>query len=211
MSRPANVDSAVTRRRILEAASGLFSAHGSGHTSIRDVAKRSKVSVATVHFHFKSKDGLWDACIEAMNTELGGLAGAIESALTAKEGFEAQLEAAMRAIWRFALGHQLAIRLLLRNVLETGEIGTRQREERLIPFLDAAGALLEAQTGRPAAKLRLGLQSLVFLVGLYAICSLRELAAAAGVPATTKPDKIHARIEDHLADTAARLFSRKAR
>src|SRR3954467_11313734 len=111
MSRPANVDSADTRRRILEAASGLFSLHGSGHTSIRDVAKRSKVSVATVHFHFKSKDGLWDACIDAMNAELGALAGPIQAALTAKDGFAAQLDAAVRTTWRFALGHQPAIRL----------------------------------------------------------------------------------------------------
>ena len=159
----------------------------------------------------KSKDGLWDACIEAMNAELASLAGAIQTALAAQDGFAAQLDAAVRATWRFALGHQPAIRLLLRNVLETGEIGTRQREERLIPFLDAAGALLVAKTGRPAAELRLALQSHVFLVGRYAIGSPRELAAAAGLPPTAKPEKIHHRIEDHLADTAARLFSRKSR
>ncbi len=207
MSRPANVDSAQTRLRILEAASGLFSQHGSGHTSIRDVAKRSKVSVATVHFHFGSKDRLWDACIDAMNVELASLQVDLVASLQEGKGDDARLDSAVRAVYRFALRHQPAIRLLLRNVLETGEIGTRNREERLLPFLDGAATLLESWTSRNAAELRLVLQTLVFLVGRYAIGSTRELAAAAGLPANAKPEKIQARIEDHLADTAARLLA----
>ena len=206
MSRPANVDSAVTRRRILRAASGLFSEHGSGHTSIREVARRSKVSVATVHFHFGSKDRLWDECVEAMYAELATLSGTIGEALTATGADELRLDTAIRAVYRFALAHQQAIRLLLRNVLETGEIGTRNREERLLPFLEAAAIVLQARTGRPAAELRLMLQSMVFLIGRYAIGSPRELAAAAGLPASTKTEILHARIEEHLASTAFRLL-----
>lgn len=206
MSRPANVDSAQTRARILDAAAGLFSAHGPGLTSIRDVAKRSKVSVATVHFHFGNKDRLWDACIEAMYAELAGLQSVIEAAL--REGSEdrARLDHAMRAVYRFALAHQPAIRLLLRNVMETGEIGTRHRERQLVPFLDLASTILAARTHRQPADLRLALQSLIFLVGRYAIGSTAELAAACGLPARAKAEKVHDAVEAHLADTAARLL-----
>ena len=206
MARPANVDSRETKKRILDSAAALFAAHGAGHASIRDVAKRAKVSVATVAFHFKDKDGLWDECVDAMYAEIAAQAGVIRDALAGGGSDQAKLRRAMEAVYATALEHRPAIRLLLRSVLETGEIGRRRREQALLPLLDLAASVLHARTGRPAGEIRLAVQSLIFLVGRYAVGAPAEIAAAVGVPASTPEKKLLAAVSAHLGDVAVRLL-----
>lgn len=61
-------DSTVSdaRERILAAAASAFAAHGAAGTSIRAVARAAGVSPALVMHHFGSKDGLREACDEAV-------------------------------------------------------------------------------------------------------------------------------------------------
>lgn len=209
MGRPANTDASETRRRVLGAAGRLFAENGSNGASVRDIAAAAQVTGATVLHHFGSKEKLYDATVDAMYAELGAIRDEIQPGLAvAGTEFEATVEAAMRAIFRSARGHQGAIRLLLRHVIDTGEIGTARREASLLPFLDAGAQLFAAQTGRAEDELRLVLQSLVFLVGRFAISSPREAAAVAGV----KGEKAaFAAIEDSLVDTARRMLAAKER
>ena len=67
----------------------------------------------------------------------------------------------------------------------------------------AASALLAGHTGGEAQSLRLPLQSLVFLVGRYAISNAAELRAATG-----HEDESDARraVSDHLVDVARRTL-----
>ena len=53
----------ATRREILHAAQGLFSARGFGRTTMEDVATAADVSVATVYLAFGTKLGLLSALI----------------------------------------------------------------------------------------------------------------------------------------------------
>lgn len=202
MARPANTDSEQTRRRVLGAARKLFSARGEDGASVREIAAAAKVTGATVLHHFGSKEKLYDAAIGAMYEELASMQESIGPALMSTRNFDSALESAVRALFRFAREHQPAIRLLLRHVVDTGEIGGRRREERLLPFLEMGAALFAERTKRDAGELRLVLQSIVFLVGRWAITSPREAAAVAG-----RRDAFAA-IEDHLVDTARRLMKR---
>ena len=54
----------TTRDAILLAARESFSARGYDRTRLRDVAAEAGVDVALVHYHFKSKDGLFAAALE---------------------------------------------------------------------------------------------------------------------------------------------------
>jgi len=54
----------TTREAILGAARERFSAVGYDRTRLRDVAADADVDVALVHYHFKSKDGLFAAALE---------------------------------------------------------------------------------------------------------------------------------------------------
>lgn len=202
MARPANTDPEETRRRVLGAARKLFSARGEGGASVRDIAAAAKVTGATVLHHFGSKEKLYDATIGAMYEELGQMQEEIAPALASTRDFEAALDAAVRALFRFAREHQPAIRLLLRHVVDTGELGGGRRDRHLLPFLETGAALFASRTKRDEAELRLALQSIVFLVGRWSITSPREAAAVAGrrEPFTA--------IEDHLVDVARRLLKR---
>ena len=54
----------TTREEILGAARAHFSAHGYDGARLRDIAAEAGVDVALVHYHFKSKDGLFAAALE---------------------------------------------------------------------------------------------------------------------------------------------------
>ena len=70
MARPAKADAQKTRQNILESAYVLFSKKGQ-LASIRDIAGQSKVSLATILHYYKSKDGLYLACVENMYKDRG--------------------------------------------------------------------------------------------------------------------------------------------
>lgn len=55
----------ATRDHIVEAADRLFYRHGYAHTSFADIAAAVKISRGNFYYHFKSKDEILDAVIEA--------------------------------------------------------------------------------------------------------------------------------------------------
>lgn len=52
-----------TQARILDAAEELFSHHGIYGVSIRDIADRTGVDTALLHYHFANKDGIYEAVL----------------------------------------------------------------------------------------------------------------------------------------------------
>jgi AcrR family transcriptional regulator len=54
----------TTRDDLLAAARARFATHGYDGTRLRDVAADAGVDVALVHYHFRSKDGLFAAALE---------------------------------------------------------------------------------------------------------------------------------------------------
>ena len=60
---------AATRRRILDVATGDFLARWYDEVTLAAVAKRAGVSQQTVLNHFRSKEGLLEACIEHIGPE----------------------------------------------------------------------------------------------------------------------------------------------
>ncbi len=53
-----------TRERILNAAEALFADHGFAATSLRAITARAEANLAAVHYHFGSKEALWQAVFE---------------------------------------------------------------------------------------------------------------------------------------------------
>jgi AcrR family transcriptional regulator len=73
--KPANADatSAGTKTRILDAAEALFMEHGFEATSLRSLTSAAGVNLAAVHYHFGSKEELFQAVLtrrlDPMNQE----------------------------------------------------------------------------------------------------------------------------------------------
>ncbi len=212
MARPVNADAQATQARILATAYDLFASHGMDGASIRDIAKGAGVSLAMVHHYFGSKQGLYEACLSAMVTELGGLRAELEPNLSqASGGLPAVFADAVRVGFRFARRHRTAVRLLQRSLVDTGEMDAKVREQTMLPVLDDLSSLLGGLTSRPPRAVRLAIQSAVFLVVRYAITSEREIAQLVGEAAkSAKPRKDASApivaVEDHLVDASLRLL-----
>jgi AcrR family transcriptional regulator len=204
MARPRNAHSHETRLRLLGVARDLFATQGLDGVSIREIAAAGNVTGATVMHYFGNKDGLYAACIDTLD---GGLEGMREEVMTAIAGapdMDQAIDAGMRAVFQLARRNQTAIKLLLRHVADTGEIGLSRRENRLLPFLEMGAALFAERTGQSPAELRLTLQSLVFLVGRWAVASAREASAVSGVRGASAAFQV---IEDHLVAVARRQLA----
>ena len=61
-----------TRDRIVAAATGLFAEKGLAGATVREICRAAGVNVALVNYHFKSKSGLYKACIERIFATAGG-------------------------------------------------------------------------------------------------------------------------------------------
>jgi AcrR family transcriptional regulator len=65
-----SVSAEKTRRRLLAAASELFSERGFHATSARDIARRAGVNLAAAHYHYGSKKDLYLEVLEAQFAEI---------------------------------------------------------------------------------------------------------------------------------------------
>ncbi len=64
VGRPRDGNPAETRREILRAAEESFAAAGFSGATTRQVAAKAGVNVATLHYHFGTKEGLYRAVLE---------------------------------------------------------------------------------------------------------------------------------------------------
>ena len=204
MSRPVDADADATRRRMLDAAVGLFAERGLGSTSVREVAGAAGVSLAMVHHYFGSKDDLYDACIDATYAELSAMKGELVSQLASDAPLPVLFEQAVVTSLRFAREHRTAVRLLVRAAVSSGELHPRGRR-LLLDALDRVCAAVGARLDRTPAELRLPLQSVVFLVARYAAQDEAETAAVVGVPARER-HRARAAVEEHLVRVALDAF-----
>lgn len=53
----------TTRERIMDAAGELFAEKGYRHTSVRDICARANANIAAVNYHFRDKEGLYEAIL----------------------------------------------------------------------------------------------------------------------------------------------------
>ena len=212
---PVNADAQATRRRVLESASRLFSAHGTGGTTVREVARGAGVSLGMVHHYFGTKDALYQACLDDLLEELGGLQAALYEALDRPSGtVDSVIEPVVRAGFAFARDRRPAVRLLMRSIMDTGENEASWMTRSILPFLETMSSAFGSDPDRSPDAARLAAQSVVNLVVRYALTTDRELALVAGSHTDQATDPTDAqiqeavrRVEDHLVDAARALLT----
>jgi AcrR family transcriptional regulator len=209
VARPPQADADRTRKTVLAAASRLFSAAGVDGASMRDIAREAGVTQATVHHYFGSKEELYDAVVREMYAELGALRFELAKAFAEGGNARALVERAVGASFRFAIAHGDAVRMVMRHVVDTGELPDEHRRTVLLPFLEQGAALLAGATELPHDELRLLLHTLTFLVVRYSLMSPTEMAlVVAKQPRRGRrhdPEVLEA-VERHLALVAMRLL-----
>ena len=198
MARPVGADAELTKQRVLGAAAELFAHHGEGQTSMRQIAGEAGVSLGTVHHYFGSKAKLYDACIEAMYEELATLRDGLLGEFGAGKPTLQIVEEGIRGAFRFVRDHQSAVRLIMRDVVDVGEVDPERRKRFVKPALDHGVALLQPILRREELDVRLTLQSFVNVLVRYAISTEAELAHVTALP----KKKALGAVEDHLVKLA---------
>jgi AcrR family transcriptional regulator len=206
MGRPANANAAETKRRILESAAGLFAEQGK-LASMRTVASAAGVSLGTLHLHFGSKQGLYDACIDAMDEQFGGLAAELVAAGRSGGSLDEIVESVVRRAYAFAREHELAVRLTTRDAVDRGHMDPIRRA-MILPEIGEGAELLSQMIGAPVERLRVLIRSVAHLVVRYALTEPRELSLVLGWdPERTTAQAAHAAIADHLVFTTRTMLS----
>ena len=208
MARPINADASATRNRILERASALFAQRGAGQTSIRSIASEANVSLAMVHHYFGSKGELYAACVESMYLELAGLRDSLFEELQASTHASPSefLEQVVRTGWRFVRSHRSAMRLVMRDVIDQGEIPEERMTAFLVPFLDYAGALFTSASSGRQTYVRTALQGLVFMFVRYSLSNPEEIQL---IVQSDDEDTANKLLEDNLVRMAQSLLIEK--
>ncbi len=199
--RPRNVDPAQTRARILSAATAAFADKGVAGASTREIARAAGVSLATVHHHFDGKQGLYDACVQAMYTEFEGLREVLAAATG--ESPDARLADVVRRTWAFARRHRTAVRL---TTMDTLSQGTPAHQRQLMEVALQAGVAALGSRGLDTPELRLCLRSISWLVIRYTLADEGDLALVVGDP-DLGGAALHERVGDHLARAAVALVT----
>lgn len=205
MGRPIHADAKATRARILRVASELFSRSGPGSVTMRQIAGQAGVSLAMLPHYFGSKTELYQACLDAVAGELGELRRTLVQAFSGVRDLRQGIEVAVRHAYAFARSHRSAVQLLMRTVLDTGELDATHREQVLISFLDQGAALLAPLLGKPVDETRLALLSINYLVIRFALNSSAESAHLTRREGAT-PEELDTVVADYLAVAARALL-----
>ena len=162
VGRPRGTDPAETREAILAAAEEAFAASGFAGATTRAVAERAGVNVATLHYHFGSKERLYRAVLESARevsepAPSAGLPPAARVAATVETLFDAGWS--RPALARLALLERLAgpggrallpdprAAALARVIRDAGGAGVPDEAVRLILVL-LDGALVASRNGQ---------------------------------------------------------------
>ncbi|HYN42146.1 MAG TPA: TetR/AcrR family transcriptional regulator [Thermoanaerobaculia bacterium] len=157
VGRPRDGNPEETRREILRAGGESFAACGFVGATTRAVAARAGVNVATLHYHFGSKEGLYRAVLE--NANKGTLP--VVSSGPGRETVSSLVE----GLFVFGSERPTLARLALLDTLAGPEPRNGTPSDQRVRWLaEALGRILVPSNGRPAADPEETARSVVALV-----------------------------------------------
>lgn len=178
-----------TREAVLDAATRAFAEHGYANATLGQIAKVAGVTAATLPYHFKNKEGLFEAVVDGIYRDLASLSQQFGGPMSFAE--------IVRGIYDWADDHRDGIRVMLRAILEKGGLDEPLRTMRLGPTLDAMARLVAGHYRVPERNARECLVAVTHLVMRFA---------------TNQPeDNMVALDADDLGDARERVIALTAR
>ncbi len=111
-------------------------------------------------------------------------------------------EHVIRRGFNFARRNHLAIRLVMREVVDHGEVSAERRARFVDPFFERITQAMGEMLGRGKIEIRLMCQSAVNLVVRYALSSEHELEIVTGLPGLQALDAV----ETHLVKAVSKIL-----
>ena len=191
--------SKTTADRILDAAAGCFAESGYSGTSTRTLAAAAGVNVATLAYHFKGKEGLYQAAIDRLYEQFFAVKPELD--MSPNSTPESRVEAAIRFAYRFALEHRTGVRLLLRHVLEHGHPPDTVRDGWTAQLMERAQLAWHLLGLEPAEDWKLKLLTMNHLIARFVISEPTDLVAFVDA------EEPHQVLEDHLVRLGVNLLT----
>ena len=157
-----------TKQRILDSAERLFAEYGFAGVSLRTIIADAKVNLAAIHYHYRSKEALFDAVIlrrlEPINRERLELLDALERA--GEPSLEQILEAFLAPVFRVGAdpnGGRTFVRLIGRLFSEEMSLFSHVIKKHFGEVLERfVGALQAAAPELPTSEV---LWRMLFMIG----------------------------------------------
>ncbi|MCA9515736.1 MAG: TetR/AcrR family transcriptional regulator [Myxococcales bacterium] len=149
-----------TREAVLDAATRAFAEHGYANATLGQIAEAAGVTAATLPYHFKNKEGLFEAVVDGIYKDLASLGRQFAGPMRFAD--------VVRGIYDWAEDHRDGIRVMLRAILEKGGLDEPLRTMRLGPTLDAMARLVSAHYRVPENNARECLVAVTHLVMRFA-------------------------------------------
>ncbi|MCC6620240.1 MAG: TetR/AcrR family transcriptional regulator [Deltaproteobacteria bacterium] len=194
-----------TREAALEAAIWAFAELGYANATLSIIAQKAGVTAATLPYHFRDKQGLWDAVIEEFYKKLLAF-GASLTGVGAPPGVASppSLELALMRVYDWCEENRNGIRVIIRNVIETGALDRQVREVRMGAALALVSRFVAQRFGVDEARARDTAVAVTHLVTRFVTNSPEDNAAAFGA---TSQAEVRARILDILVRVARALLA----
>ena len=145
VGRPRGGDVVGTRRAILDAAVESFAASGFTGATTRQVAARAGVNVATLHYHFGSKEKLYRAVLDAVAREDVPL-------LARGETPAERLSSTVETLWDLGAAHPALPRLRLLQRLSGPLFSASILDDRRATLLAQTLTEMDVKTPLPPAE-----------------------------------------------------------
>ncbi len=179
-----------TRSQILDAAIACFAREGFSATSTRSLAAEASVNSATLAYHFGSKQGVYDAAVAEVYERFGRSAAELSGELGAMNGRQR-----LAAVYALARRESAATRLLLREILDHGQLRDETVRAHFLPSVEQNAAALASLLGVEPTLARQAMTTMSFLIGRIAVQSEDSLMDAYGTSDASETQEL---IVDHL-------------
>lgn len=172
VGRPRDGNPEETRQEILRAAGEAFAASGFVGATTRAVAARAGVNVATLHYHFGSKEGLYRAVFASSSLEA-------LPAVPPGPGRET-VASLVEALFAYGADHPTLARLSLLDALSGPDAAAGGRPDPRVRWLgESIRAYLKPVNGRPAPAAEETARSIVALVDTAFVATASRAPSAA--------------------------------
>lgn len=150
--RGPRIDGEATRARLLEAAGQLFSQQGFAETTSKAVAQAAAADLASINYHFGSRNGLYQAVLLEAHRQLLDLDDLQRIASSALNAEQRLYELLAGLVQRAQQPEAWAPRVLARELLAPSSHLQVLMEEAVPPKMMAVAHILSEISGIPATE-----------------------------------------------------------
>lgn len=153
--RKTRSDGDKTKERILKVTLALFAKHGFAETENKEIAKKAKVDIASINYHFGSRKGLFEAVLIRAHQNLVSL-----EALEAIQRSDMTPEEKLRGVFNLITGaarrgERASLQVISRSVIAPGAALETLFKEEARPKLQVILQIVSEITGFPVGDPRL--------------------------------------------------------